>query len=138
MSTFNLPVKCCSCLGPKEMFKKVSKEFGLGTIQQTTYTLDVPVCKSCAKKMDKVNIMGITIRVIIIFLGFSIGLGVMDSNETAGIISIIGSIIGSHIIVTLYKKKNFPVQIDQSGNVSFTNKDYQILFVDANPKNRTI
>jgi len=120
------------------VFKKIRKEFGIGTIQQTTYTLDVPVCKSCAKKMDKVNITGIVIRVVMIFLGFSFGLGVMDSNETAGIISIIGSIIVSHIIVTLYKKKNYLVQIDQFGNVSFTNKDYHILFVDANPKNRTI
>ncbi len=83
--------------------------------------------------MDTTILIGIVLRVVIIFLGFVVGIGFEDrGNDTGFIWSLLGGIILAQIAATMYKAKNYPVQIDSSGKISFKNKEYQILFDNAN------
>jgi hypothetical protein len=121
------PDKCCSCLGPAETKMTITASRNEGVVQRTV-GIQVPVCRSCAKR-DKISVY---------FLVGGIVLGAVIGLAAGGVGGLIGGgfmgFLGGALIGYLAAKIAAPASVTMSGSISFRNPKYEALFKAANSR----
>jgi len=122
---FVFPEKCCSCLGPAETKIVVSLSQNLGTTIKTL-SVQVPVCRKCAKQGKIVGYFfagGIALGAVI---------GLLTSGIPGGLVGgFLGAIAGA-LVSLMVTKMTEPASIYRDGSISFRNPKYDALFRAAN------
>jgi hypothetical protein len=112
------------------------ESIGLGTV---TTTFQVPLCKTCEGVYKSHKTKRLFLRIAAIILGIIAGNIItplfIDDGEVVPFVSIAVGIVTGMIAARVYKVKQYPFLMDSLQQLHFKNKDYQLLFEQANPKN---
>lgn len=129
--TYRFPEQCCVCLKAPETTYTLSRSQTAGA-QTTTYSLQVPICRSCLARQKRTEIWtAVVLAGFGGFIGLAIGLDKHDLGAIGGIL--IGGFLGLMVYYFTYNYFLQPAQIGKDGSgLIFRNIQYDKLFREKN------